>query len=383
VNSIKKIEIFIISSFSFFLAFGKFDPFGSNSLYFNILTIMSIIVIYTFSNKKNLFSSNYVSQYVILLTISIFFLLSSIKYGKSFNTINPLNIKYILCISIYIFFSYEFSKDNKLKYYSILFFSISCGIISLFYYLGLFNNHVLFNNGRLLLFNENPNSISSRFSIGFAILYFNILNDPLKLGKKKYSLCIFLLPIISLIIDTGSRGSFIILIISFIFLTLLSKVKKIYIIIFTLMIFPYIYKLIENSSMINRFEMKDITGGREIIWSITSEIAQNNIFGIGEEGYSIEMIKIINKVKDPHNIFLYILVCGGIISLLLFMIFLTILIKKSHKQLLEKNPLPLVLLILLLFLMSKTGGVLTYLIMWYFLSYINSYNSTIININDK
>ncbi|UZJ65456.1 hypothetical protein OKW96_04485 [Sphingobacterium sp. KU25419] len=145
-------------------------------------------------------------------------------YGLSYTNEIPIKIKYIFAITIFIFFSYKFSEDESLKYKSLLLFGLACGLIAVGYKLGLFNKEFQFNKGRLMIFGENPNSISARLAAGFIILYYNILEDPLRLGKKRFLLAIFLIPLVLFVIDTGSRGSFVILILAFVLLTLVSKI---------------------------------------------------------------------------------------------------------------------------------------------------------------
>ncbi len=374
-----KVEKFILLLFSFFLAFGKYDPFRTSGLYFDAITVFSLIVIFSNANKNKLWSKEYSRQYFLLFSIALLFYFASMFYGLSFTNDIPLKIKYLFAITIFIFFSYKFSEDESLKYKSLLLFGLACGLIAVGYKLGLFNNEFQFNKGRLMIFGENPNSISSRLAAGFIILYYNILEDPLRLGKKRFFLAIFLIPLLLFVIDTGSRGSFIILILAFVLLTLVSKIHiayKFFLGIVTFLSTSLVLIALSNSSLLNRFQEKDITGGRERIWNIIFEIVENNIWGVGEEGYLIEMGLISDRVQDAHNLFLYLLVCGGWLALTLFLLFLWKLFLKSFIQFKQNNVLPFIFFVFFLFLMTKTGGIMTYLIMWYFLAYINSYSNT-------
>ncbi|MEN5233484.1 O-antigen ligase family protein [Sphingobacterium faecium] len=374
-----KIEKFILLLFSFFLAFGKYDPFHTGGLYFDAITVFALIVIFSNANKSRLWNKEYSKQYYLLFSIALLFYIASMFYGLSYTNEIPIKIKYIFAITIFIFFSYKFSEDESLKYKSLLLFGLACGLIAVGYKLGLFNKEFQFNKGRLLIFGENPNSISARLAAGFIALYYNILEDPLRLGKKRFVLAIFLIPLVLFVIDTGSRGSFIILVLGFILLTLVSKIHigiKFFLGLISLFIASYLLLALEQSSLLSRFQDKDITGGRERIWNIIFEIVQNNLWGVGEEGYLIEMGLITDRVQDAHNLFLYLLVCGGWLALTLFLIFLWKLFRKSYVQFRKKNVLPFIFFVFFVFLMTKTGGIMTYLIMWYFLAYINSYSLT-------
>lgn len=377
ISQTGKVEKFILLLFSFFLAFGKYDPFRTGGLYFDAITVFALIVIFSNANKNKLWSKEYSRQYFLLFSIALLFYFASMFYGLSFTNDIPLKIKYLFAITIFIFFSYKFSEDESLKYKSLLLFGLACGLIAVGYKMGLFNNQFQFNKGRLLIFGENPNSISARLAAGFIALYYNILEDPLRLGKKRFFLAIFLIPLLLFVVDTGSRGSFIILILGFILLTLVSKIHiaiKFFLGLVSFFAASILLLVLEQSSLLSRFQDKDITGGRERIWTIVFEIIQNNIWGVGEEGYLIEMGLITDRVQDAHNLFLYLLVCGGWLALTLFLIFLWKLFQKSYIQFKKKNVLPFIFFVFFVFLMTKTGGIMTYLIMWYFLAYINSYS---------
>lgn len=372
-----KVEKFILLLFSFFLAFGKYDPFHTGGLYFDAITVFSLIVIFSNANKNRLWSKEYSRQYFLLFSIALLFYFASMFYGLSYTNDIPIKIKYIFAITIFMFFSYKFSEDESLKYKSLLLFGLACGVIAVGYKLGLFNHEFQFNKGRLMIFGENPNSISARLAAGFIILYYNILEDPLRLGKKRFLLSIFLIPLLLFVIDTGSRGSFVILVLAFVLLTVVSKIHiaiKSFLGIVSVLSTSYLLIALANSSLLSRFQEKDLTGGRERIWNIIFEIVQNNIWGVGEEGYLIEMGLISDRVQDAHNLFLYLLVCGGWLALTLFLIFLWKLFLKSYEQFRQKNVLPFIFFVFFVFLMTKTGGIMTYLIMWYFLAYINSYS---------
>lgn len=377
VAQTNKIEKFILLLFSFFLAFGKYDPFHTGGLYFDAITVLALVVIFANANKSILWNKEYSRQYILLLAIALLFYFATMFYGRSYTNDIPIKIKYIFAITIFIFFSYKFGEDESLKYKSLLLFGLACGLIAVGYKMGLFNSQFQFNKGRLMIFGENPNSISARLAAGFIILYYNILEDPLRLGKKRFLLAVFLIPLLLFVIDTGSRGSFLILILAFVLLTVVSKIHiaiKVSLGIFSVLSTSVLFILLANSSLLSRFQEKDITGGRERIWNIIFEIVQNNIWGVGEEGYLIEMGMMTDRIQDAHNLFLYLLVCGGWISLTLFLIFLFRLFQKSYVQFRKKNVLPLIFFVFFTFLMTKTGGIMTYLIMWYFLAYINSYS---------
>lgn len=363
--------------FSFFLGFGLYDPFGTNGLYLDVFTILAVISVILSNGFFNAFRKS-VKEVKILFLIAITLFLSAVIYGISFQNIIPINFKFISAIIIFWLFSNVFADNTKTAVICMVLFSISCGLISLGYVFGLFSNEVEILNGRLRFFGENPNSVSSRMAISFIIIYYLALFNPLKLSKIRYLTLLFLPFLTLFIIDTGSRGSLLILILSILFLALVSKIKWIYKFLLVLIsigvtVFMYII-VIKDSAIMERFLNEGLTDSRDDLWGNAFSIFLNNpILGVGEEGYKIEAWKISNRVLDTHNLFLYFLVTGGFIAFILFMLFLLRLIKKAVIQLRNQNTLPFLILFFFIFLMSKTGGIITYLVMWFFLAYINSF----------
>lgn len=368
----------VIYFFSFFLAFGLYDPFNTNGLYFDFLTVLAIISIVVKNNINIIFKRNKIEIITLLVVVLSLFFSASI-YGVSYKDGVPINFKLISAIIIFVLFSTEYGGNKREAIWSIYFFAISCGVISTLYSLGFLDNQFQINNGRLIIFDENPNSISSRMALGFIILYYFLFNEKKVLGKYRYVSILFFLPIINFIIATGSRGSFIILIISLFAITFLAKIKLFYKLllgVITLSVLGYIFMTFVESSLFERFMSQGLLDSREDLWRNALSIAlKNPVFGVGEEGYWIEMHKITSRVLDTHNLFIYLLVCGGAITLFAFLFFILRLYKKSYFQLKEKNILPMIFLFFFIFLMVKTGGIITYLVMWYFLAVINSYSA--------
>lgn len=366
----------IIYLFSFFLAFGLYDPFGTNGLYFDFLTVVTILSIVIKNNINSILKTNKV-EVVTLLGIAFLLFFSAFIYGVSYKEGVPINFKFISAIIIFILLSTEYRGNHREAIWSMYFFAVSCGLISTLYSLGLLDSQFQINNGRLIIFDENPNSISSRMALGFIILYYLLFNGKKTLGKYRFISILFFLPIINFVIATGSRGSFLILILSLFIITLLAKIRIIYKVtlgVITVGVSAYIFITFIESSLFERFMNEGLLDSREDLWSNALSIAIDNpVFGVGEEGYWIEMSKRTNKVLDTHNLFIYLLVCGGSMALITYLFFLVRLFKKSYLQYKNKNILPMILFVFFIFLMAKTGGIITYLIMWYFLAFINSY----------
>jgi O-antigen ligase len=277
--------------------------------------------------------------------------------------------------------TYVFKNNLKLCYQSLMMFSISCALLSVFSYFGLLGSSYEIINDRALLFGENPNSTSTRMALALLYFFYIFIQDPLNYGKSRYFVLLTFFPLIMSIVLSGSRGSLLSLIGGIILLVIFSKNKKytkVFLTFITIIGISFIISFLSvnkiNLDRFNSFIEEGSTGGREEIWRVAMSIFYDYPFlGVGEAGYLNEMSNRYSIAIDTHNLFIYLLACGGIFSLLLFMLFLSTLFKNVIVNYKKKEVLPLIFLFFILLLMAKTGGVLTYLIMWYLFAIIFSF----------
>src|SRR5690606_4066641 len=262
--------------------------------------------------------------------------------------------------------------------FSLIFFGIGAGLLSILYGLGFFGTEAYeIRNDRLNLLGENPNSLSVRVSLGILFLVWGSVENVLNLNR--FFRVILLIPVpfmFNLILASGSKGSFLLCIASIALYILLlkniSKYVKFGVIISGVVAFLFALSLFFESSLYERFLTSDFTSGRSDIWDAAMNIFLENPLGIGEVGYKVEILRRLGVIIDTHNLFVYLLVTGGIIALILFLYFMTkIFIKNIRRYKYDKNIIFLLIFFSMVFVMSKTGGVLSYLIMWYFLACIN------------
>ncbi len=372
---------FIVLTFSFFLAFGKLDPFATQGFFLNGILILVIIAI-GLSTPVIKDIKIFGNQLFLLAAIGvILFVLGMLYEGISSNTYY-FNSKYFSAIIVFWFLSYYFLLYPKKCFYSILLFALSSSLIAILYQLGYLNAFVNTTRGRLIIFEENPNSFSSRMAIAFIIITYFILEDPLKFKKIRFLLLVLLPSLFFIVVDTGSRGSFIGLLLGAGLMVVFANVKfsyKLALIIFSVVLSFYLFKQLSPTALIERFSQEEGIGVREKIWSNSLEVFYDYPFGVGEAGYYIEMEKRFSEKHAPHNLFIYLVVTGGFISLILFLVFLKKLFLKSTSMLKAGNSFLITIFVFLIFLISKTGGVFTYLIMWYFFAVINSVNVKYVN----
>jgi len=365
------ISNFFVYLFSFFLAFGKYDPFKTNGFYFDVIILCMIFCLALFTNVLSKFKI-YESQLLILIYIGIIIFVAGVFYGEPI-----FNFKYFSAILIFWFLSYFFRNNPKTCIYSLLFFATSSSLIALLYTYGYFSDELIIKQGRLIIFEENPNSISSRMAISFIVLMCIIIENPLKFNRIRFIFILALPSLFIFVVDTGSRGSFLGLILGTVLLALLAKIPKSYKFLISFCVFMISISSINfmgGTSLFERFYDSDrLIGVREEIWSNAMQIFYDYPFGVGEIGYVSEMIERYSMEFDTHNLFIYFLVTGGFTSFLLFIYFLKKLFLKSIINFKNGSSLTLIIFAFLIFLISKTGGVLTYLMLWYLFSIINSF----------
>ncbi len=343
------------------------------------LDILLILVIITIGLSTQVVSDIklYRNELFLLATIGVLLFISGVFYEGISSNSYYFNFKYFSAIVVFWFLSYYFLFYPKICFYSILLFALSSALIAILYQLDFLSAFVNNDRGRLLIFEENPNSFSSRMAIAFIIITYFVLEDPLRFKKLRYILLLTLPSLLFIVIDTGSRGSFIGLLLGAGLMAILANVKvryRVALILFLVVSLFYLLKSINTTTLMERFNKEEGIGVREKIWNNSLEVFYDYPFGVGEAGYYIEMEKRFSQNHAPHNLFIYLLVTGGFISLILFLAFMKKLLFKSISMLRIGNSFLITIFIFLVFLISKTGGVFTYLIMWYFFSVINSVN---------
>lgn len=365
-----KIEILL---FTFFLGFGLFDPFGTEGLYFTVLTFImlcSILLWPQLLKNLRLFSV----QILQLLSISFIFIGMDLIHSQNLPIDVSINVKYWGAIIVFGFLSCVFYANPRFCLCSTLVFSISCSLIAILYGLGSFSSLMDVINGRLIIFGENPNSISTRMSISFIIIFYHVLVNPLKLKAYRYLLLLALPSLFYMVVDTASKGSFLILIIGMIVVLFSSHIKRKILIGSMLIVFsiglPIFISYLESTSLFARYTDQELTTGRSTIWKVVIDIFMDHPLGVGEAGFFYEMADRFTY-KDAHNLFLYILACGGVFAFVLFLIFLQKLFKNAIVTAKNGDWFSLILLLFMMLIAFKTGGVLTYLIMWYFFAVVN------------
>jgi len=253
--------------------------------------------------------------------------------------------------------------------------SLAFGSITLvlLYNLGL---GIEYDEGRVILYGDNPNIIGIRMCIAITILFITVVQNKLELGKIRYLLLIPIPVMFQLLAETASRKALIVFLLCFIVGVMLFKTKKHWtkiiilasgIIGFLIILQNIIQYDILMFRILKTYESRDLSGRYEIYTSIIPVIQQHPIFGIGITGYFS-----LFGIRSPHNVFLEVLIYTGIIGMTLYLTFLFGILKKAYRVLITTSYLlPVLLLIPILGLMAS-GQILHQKLGWTVFAYIIS-----------
>lgn len=243
-------------------------------------------------------------------------------------------------------------KDSGILSKGMMAFALGSVSLAVLFY---FNIGFEFEQGRVILFGDNPNNVGIRMSISFFIIATNYLNSSIKDSKFRHLLIITLIPIIMLLAVTGSRLAVIAFILEFIAVVLFFKTNKSNLRVLILLaglsvgyyIWVYFMKTdVLQSRLLNTLYERDL-GGREYIWAaVIKTIDSSPIWGIGTTGYNIYMRSVFGYVVPAHNVILEILAYTGIVGLSLYLHLFFKILRISYKNYqIHNDLLPLLLFI--------------------------------------
>jgi O-antigen ligase len=371
--SYRRLSVTLIYIFSFTMAFGKINNQILNGYWFDVITALAVGV------PLFIYLKNVPKQYIFyyagpLLGLLVTLFLLGIFQGDVF-----FNVKFLAAIGVYISMSVFFRLHPDKALLSMFYFSIGVAAMVTVYYLGLFEGNYRFSKGRIFLFEENPNSISSRVAIAIIFLFYWVIDNPLRFKRARWLLLLPIPLMFFFVFLTGSKGSTIIsgfgVISVFLFSSYSRGLKSILSIISLLLIVSFGVKSFNETTVYKRFQEDSVTelGTREELWLNAVDIFVDNPWGIGEKAYFREAKSRIGRALDTHNLFLYILVTGGVLGIVFFLIFLTRVFRLMVAQIKKRQIITPIIYFVLVLLISKTGGVLTYLVLWYSLAFVTGY----------
>jgi len=382
-KSFRKIGLLLLLLFSLVTALGPFNPFGNFDITENgnasspiTLGVQGLLVVYLMFQKNR---ARYLKKTALYLcSFAILWTLMSILcyYGKIEIGFWIQCVKLALCIVLFYNLPTLMSSHLKWLQLAMLTFAMVSVTLSVLFSCGLLEPYTIWNSGRAYIFGENPNSSSTRMVLSFLFILYLVIENHLELGRKRFLFLLFEVPLLITIMASGSRGSFIVLMVcSCIYLWFLpihSRLKKVFIILIGVLMLSFaIYKIAqqnEDFSLLERltatYEEGDDAGRTELSAATLKIFIDNPVFGVGELQFRYLMRNEFGLTHTVHNLYWYVFVTTGLFGATLFFSFIAILLLRVWRYR-KICPFALVLSISMLLIASKTGGVLTYITMWY------------------
>ena len=366
----KDVTKFALGLLALFIALGDIDRLlgvGSAIGPIHILAAL-FVTLHLLLHVKDI--SIVVSLEAYLLLLLVFILaIAQLSYGTGTFDIAIVNFKLIVCVVFFLILAQHLSRYPDHVNISLAVFAIGCVVLgfSAFVIPGVGEIY----KGQFIILGENPNSTSSRMAVAFVFVFSYVLHN--KPAYFKASLCyIALIMLAVVIVKSGSRGSLLAVILSSLLLAVLAPLPKIHkaslLLLIAVGLIFLAQKILSIEGIGERWisALQGDTAGRSQIWASAFEIfLEHPWIGVGEGGYFSEIYNREYRYIDAHNLFIYVAVSGGLIGLFILIFFLTRLAYKAFKPLLAGDALPMILLFNMLFIAAKTGGVLTYLLLWF------------------
>lgn len=208
----------------------------------------------------------------------------------------------------------------------IFFYLLGSLVLAACYYLGIgLETNV---EGRVSLFGDNENIIGVRMAVSALVLTHIILKYRKRISKFIYILLPFgYLPFVNLLLNTGSRLSYISLFFGISVVFFLHKQRGVFSRVLFLVVGViaaiFLYNLaLQSEALATRLTKTVDEGnlsGRDEIWSSILPLIEDNwIIGVGRTGYIEYITKLYGSIKSPHNVIIEVLAYTGIIGFMLF-----------------------------------------------------------------
>lgn len=329
--------------FTFYALLGT-DFQGSESsssyIYFNIGIVFLSFIIFFSSLIKNKFkvSKNFLVVFLIIFVIPIIYL---IEYYL-LNNVNVESRESILFFLVWgipgILVGYIVGSNNnffrrnsyKFKLFLIISALLSVNAISVFY-------SVLILGGRADLGGASYQTAGYNFLLALSFLFIYLSNN--RFNKFSFIFIFWIILLIASTLLTGARGPSILSFLMSSLFFIKYKTNKVVVKYFILILFALFSYIVVSTLSSNEYFIKSLdrvfafindfsidwsgTSGRQTIYFNTLElIREKPIFGYGLFSYK----SLLGYL--PHNLFLEILIQGGIIYLLIFTMFMIYAFKK-------------------------------------------------------
>lgn len=352
-QKIEKMWFFIFSSFLFFSAI--FCGFTKvNNLFHIAIVLFYLGVIFNPDLKKVFFTMLINKKYFFIFTclFFIYYSLTNIWGGNARNLTSTLTHGFYLFT--YLSLLIIFLENEKTRYVTLKCIVMGVSVLCLY---TLFTDPVLLMSRRVTESNPGPSNVIDLagycgISILIALLIFNKCKDYIMI------LCVLSMVIVMFL--TLSRGPIISFFVALLLLIRITNVsnRSLFIMLFTILFFSgvmHYYDIFEK--LVNRFTDVIYSGGvRMDIWSHALGLVKDNLFfGQGVE-YELSFVNKLNEsITTTHSIYIGVLLKGGIIGSVLFLLMIFSGVVSGVKQFIRGERYGLAILIFMLIFISSQG----------------------------
>lgn len=377
--------------FVFGVNFEYWDPFGMEGV-FSIAKMTAIIYFVSwvpFLSRIKLKPLRYFLLPLIAYVFIEFF--SSVINNQYVTSItSTFNINIVQLLLLLIFITNHIYIKPKLLNWILYVFVANIILLSILSSQGIGVEIGQAEGARLIMFGENPNSIGMKAAFALVMMFYFIFD--IKRLWIKIGLLILMIPILSMLIATASRGALLSVFVGLgimIMIKRASSSRKILLFIVGISTSAWLlnYVMTSNELFAERMDkfIEEGHTGRNEIWDATYNIILDNfIIGVGRPGALPVMQQYYGQAMDPHNVFLYVFMTTGVIGFLFFMTFIYRLGYRLFKHFRKtNNVLYLVLFAILIFIMSKAGGFINNTFLWFFFALLIGSTFNIPNNNNK
>lgn len=259
--------------------------------------------------------------------------------------------------------------------------ALSIAVMALFYLVSIVSDFS-FGTRRRSVFGLNVNDLGFFASIGVLMCVW----DGYKNKNKILYNTIYIFLLLFMILNTGSRGAALILpIILFIFFfysyTANIVRKSVYLIFSSVIVLFFAYLFfnfgVTSDRLATSFERTDrgtieLLHDRIPMWEVAFATGRENLlFGVGGHQYALELRKLGRPFQNVHNDFLHLYVFSGLIGVSIIIFILVLLMfRLIELRNVYLAPFVIALYFIVLFQMTKGGGVIHSLYTWVILSYV-------------
>lgn len=388
----KRLSKYVSYFLAFLLPFGSINPFNlsavadvdsrmSEQMGFTpiLFALCCILALFDGNIYKHHFK---IKKFFWPLSIILFSLtIASVMYTEHAASFPTTYLLKLLAVEagFYIMALYFMEYPDTLKK-SMLIYAYTCVAIIFAFFGGFLKNYSYVSNGRLWIFGENPNTFSFLMSLG-ALMLANKFNQ-----NNRTSVFVKMIDIIGItllliyIVLSGSRGSFLIVIICMAILLFTRKlIRKAYITIpITVMAIAagyYYYSAHQDEiSIFNRLTRTADDERSELQAQSLDLFLEKPLLGFGVNGYKEQMLLRHQETRDSHNVIITTTAMSGIVGGTALIVFLFYLVQMGWRER-TRDWLAFVICLDVLLMSMKTGGVLTFAMMWYSYSMVAALSS--------